>query len=61
MKFLITTIDTIRSFIVDISMFISIIFSSYLRVPEPMIKKITYQVLKAVEFCHNHNVIEVYL
>lgn len=26
-------------------------------VPEPMIKKITYQVLKAVEFCHNHNCI----
>ncbi|CAF0918114.1 unnamed protein product [Brachionus calyciflorus] len=25
-------------------------------VPEPMIKRITYQVLKAVEFCHSHNV-----
>ena len=25
-------------------------------VPEAMIKKITYQVLNAVEFCHRHNV-----
>lgn len=26
-------------------------------VPEPMIKRITYQVLKAVDFCHSHNCI----
>jgi len=26
-------------------------------VPEPMIKRIAYQVLKAVDFCHNHNCI----
>jgi len=25
-------------------------------VPEMMIKKITYQVLNAVDFCHRHNV-----
>ena len=25
-------------------------------VPEPMIKRITHQVLKAVDFCHSHNV-----
>jgi len=26
-------------------------------VPEPMIKRIAYQVLKAVDFCHSHNCI----